>query len=206
MPEHPWEAIYAREGRVFNEPFPRFPEVAQVFEAARCSRILDLGCGSGRHAIEFARRGFSSFGLDISVTGLSLAMEWAAEKGVPAALTRADVRLPLPFCASSFDGLLSTQVIHHAYLAQIRVTIAEIHRILRPGGLAFITVAGSWHEGGPFEEVEPSTYIPCTGSEAGLPHHVFSAGELRSEFSAFQVQEITSRDEGRVLAGWVRKP
>jgi len=47
----------------------------------RISRILDLGCGTGRHAIEFARRGFDVTGVDFSEAMLTR----ARERGAPGA-------------------------------------------------------------------------------------------------------------------------
>lgn len=203
---HPWENIYARDGHIFHEPFPGFDEVVRIFRENSCEFILDLGCGSGRHAVHLAKAGFSALGADISLTGLKLAYDWAQEEASNLPLVIIDMRVRLPFATSKFDGVFSTQVIHHAKLEEIRRTIEEIQRILQPGGLAFITVAARKDEGGPFEEIEPATYVPQTGSEAGLPHHIFTEENLRYEFRNFEVLEITHRADGKVLAVWVKKP
>jgi SAM-dependent methyltransferase len=202
---HPWEKIFAMDGRVFHEPFPRFDEVVRSFKENGGECVLDLGCGSGRHAVHLAKAGFRAVGADISITGLKLAQDWAQEETANLPLAQMDMRVGLPFADSIFDCVFSTQVIHHAKLEEIRTTIKDIQRILLPGGLAFITVAARTNEGGPFEEIEPSTYVPQTGSEAGLPHHIFTEEDLRYEFRTFEILEITLRDNGKVLAVWVRK-
>jgi SAM-dependent methyltransferase len=202
---HPWESIYAKDGRILLEPFPGFDEVVRIFCENGCECILDLGCGSGRHSLHLAKAGFSVLGADISMAGLRLAHDWSQEEAANIRLAQIDMRMGLPFATSIFDGVFSTQVIHHARLDQIRTTISEIHRILQPGGSAFISVAGRKDEGGPFEEIEPATYVPQTGSEAGLAHHIFTAEDLRYEFRTFKVIEITQRDDGKVLAIWVKK-
>ena len=202
---HPWESIYKREGRVFTEPFPRFKAVAKIFAQQQCHRILDLGCGNGRHVVALIKEGFKPIGLDISSSGLRLTGEWLEEEGMKAGLVKADARRFLPFESDSFDGLLSTQVIHHALLSEVRVTIAEMWRVLTKGGIAFVTVAGRKHEGEAYEEVEPGTFVPIDGTEEGLPHHLFTEDELRSEFGAFQIREIRRRAEGKVLALWLMK-
>jgi SAM-dependent methyltransferase len=203
--KHPWENIYAKDGRVFLEPFPGFKDVVRVFRENNCESIIDLGCGSGRHAVYFAKEGFSVLGADISLTGLKLAQDWSQEEATTFPLALIDMRVGIPFAASTFEGVFSTQVIHHAKLEQIRNTINEIERILQPEGIAFITVAARKDEGGPFEEIEPATYIPQTGSEAGLPHHIFDEENLRYEFRKFEVLEITQRADGKVLAIWIKK-
>jgi SAM-dependent methyltransferase len=202
---HPWESIYKREGRVFTDPAPGFEAAVKEFTRRRCRRILDLGCGSGRHLVVLTKEGFNAVGLDISCSGLRLSCEWLAEEGLQAGLVRADARYSFPFEAESFDGLLSTQVIHHALLSEVRITIAEIWRVLTDGGIAFVTVAGRKHEGEAYEEVEPGTYIPLEGTEKGLSHHIFTEEELCSEFRMFQIREISRRDEGKVLAAWLVK-
>lgn len=155
-PSEPWELIYQKEGRVFHEPFPAFPNLVKEFRNYHCERILDLGCGSGMHVVHLAKAGFRLSGLDNSPTGLCLARDWLQEEGLPARLVLADMRLPLPFRPETFDGLLSTQVIHHAKLATVLGTIAEIWRVLTWGGIAFVTVPAQHDPDGSFEEIKCS--------------------------------------------------
>ena len=204
--DHPWETIYRREGRVFPRPFPRFGEVVDDFNAHGCRVILDLGCGSGRHVVHLASQGFKVLGLDISPTALGLTQSWLREEGHEATLILADTRQPLPFHDRCLDGVLSTQVIHHAPIADVRMAIKEIHRVLVRGGLAFVTVSGQRDPGIEFEEIEPGTFVPQSGPEAGLPHHIFDVDELRAAFCAFELMDVSIRAEGAVLAVLARKP
>jgi SAM-dependent methyltransferase len=203
--EHPWERIYQKEGRFFEAPFPRFGEIAQDFRKNGCVTILDLGCGNGRHTVHLAKAGFDVTGLDISPTGLRLAQNWLDEESLEAPLVQADTRHPLPFKDGAFEGLLSTQVIHHALLAEVRATIREIWRILAVGGLAFVSVAGRIHDDTAYVEIEPGTYLPQTGSEAGLAHHIFNRATLREAFGLFRVEYVERRDGGRVIVSLVQK-
>lgn len=111
---HAWEQIYRQEGLTLDDPFLRFPELVEEFREHKCERILDLGCGSGRHVLALARNGFEVVGLDAAPTGISLAKAWIAEQGDHAQLVLGDLSYPLPFRSESFDGLMATQVIHHA--------------------------------------------------------------------------------------------
>jgi SAM-dependent methyltransferase len=203
--DHPWDAIYKTEGRFFPEPFPRFNEVVQAFKDHRCSEILDLGCGSGRHLVHLVKEGLTAFGLDISPTGLRLTREWMVEEGLEADLVLADMREPLPFRDGSFRGVLSTQVIHHARIAAVRRAIHEILRVLVSGGVAFVTVSGR-KDDVESEEIEPGTIVPMTGPEKGLPHHIFSEEALKKEFRDFHLMDVSIRAEGKVLAVLAVKP
>lgn len=202
---HPWENIYARDGRIFTEPIPAFNSISQKFNQNQCRRILDLGCGNGRHVVALMNLGFETVGLDISSSGLILSREWLENEKMPANLVCGDMRHSLPFKENRFDGLISTQVIHHSLLSEIRLTISEIWRVMTDGGIAFVTVAGKKHADTPYNEIEPGTFIPLEGSEKGLPHHIFTEDELYREFELFQIQEISLRDKGRVRAIWLKK-
>lgn len=205
---HPWESIFAREGRVFTEKLPALDEMAAVFSAHRCRLVLDLGCGNGRHVIALSDLGFMVLGLDISRTGLELTRQWLGESELDASLLQADTRDRLPLADNSLDGILSTQVIHHALLEQVLLAISEIHRVLKPGGVAFVSVpcrAHSRRGTRPSRKIAPHTYLPLTGGEAGLPHYIFSKRRLRKAFQAFEIKGITERDRGRVLGIWVQK-
>jgi SAM-dependent methyltransferase len=195
-----WDDIFRKEGRVFHEPFQKFDELVCQFRGYGCSRILDLGCGSGRHVVQFAKQGFQIWGLEFSRTGLKLTNQWLNEEKLSAPLMEADMRGALPIQDEAFDGILSTQVIHHSRLGTIKRTISEIWRILDWGGLVFVTVPARRHAHEDYIEIEPNTFLPSEGSERGLPHHIFSIEELRSVFSDFRIIDASTRGEREVNA------
>ena len=92
-----------------------------------------------------------------------------------------------------------------AFGPEVLRTIGEIWRVLAPGGLAFVSVAGRIHGDTEYEEIEPGTYLPQTGSEAGLPHHIFDEERLREAFGAFEIEYLERRDQGRVIVVMGRK-
>jgi SAM-dependent methyltransferase len=70
-------------------------------------RLLDIGCGTARHVIHFARRGHCVVGADLSAHMIRVAREKARQASVPASLVRADmVDLPRLFQPGSFDYAL----------------------------------------------------------------------------------------------------
>jgi len=71
--------------------------------------------------------------------------------------------------------------------------------------VAYISVAAG-KDDEEFVEIEPGTIVPLTGSEARLPHHIFSEEELRLEFRDFQVMDISLRANGKVLVIVACKP
>ena len=65
-------------------------------------RVLDVGCGPGRHSLALARRGFTVVGVDISETFVRLARQAAEAEGLPATFVRAEWRGTGP--ERSFEG------------------------------------------------------------------------------------------------------
>lgn len=99
-------------------------------------RILDMACGSGRHSIELARRGFAVVGVDISGELIEIAnRDAAAEAGLEVSFVEGDLR-ELPFEAE-FDLVLNLNDGAIGYLEsdeENRRTFEIIARALRPGG------------------------------------------------------------------------
>jgi SAM-dependent methyltransferase len=108
-------------------------------------RLLDLGCGGGRHAYEAMRRGARVTALDASETELkdvSTVMDELSrhdETGADGvgAVVCADA-LQIPFRDGSFDRVIAAEVLEHVPGDQ--VAMAELARVLRPGGSLAVTV------------------------------------------------------------------
>jgi SAM-dependent methyltransferase len=113
-------------------------------------RVLDLGCGGGRHAFEVYRRGASVVAFDLDpaelgpVTGMFGAMREAGEvegSGPGAAAVVSGDATAMPFEDGAFDRVIAAEVLEHVLDDQQAMN--ELARVLRPGGLAAVTVP-SW--------------------------------------------------------------
>ncbi len=108
-------------------------------------RVLDMGCGAGRHAFEMYKRGADVIALDQDADELSTVSEWFAamreEGGLPAG-AEADVKqgdaLDLPFADGEFDRVVASEVLEH--IPDDARAIGELVRVLRPGGTIAVTV------------------------------------------------------------------
>jgi ubiquinone/menaquinone biosynthesis C-methylase UbiE len=109
------------------------------------TRVLDLGCGGGRHAFEVLRRGADVVAFDMDQTELDnvaamfAAMDKAGE--VPPGGTGETLQgtaLDMPFDEGGFDRVIAAEVLEH--IPDDMAAMAEIFRVLRPGGTAAITV------------------------------------------------------------------
>jgi ubiquinone/menaquinone biosynthesis C-methylase UbiE len=108
-------------------------------------RLLDLGCGGGRHAFEAAKRGAKVIALDAGSDEVSKvrdtlgAMVEAGEISDPTGTgaIRGDA-LHLPFPDGAFDRVIAAEVLEH--IPDDSDAMRELVRVLRPGGLMAITV------------------------------------------------------------------
>ena len=98
---------------------------------------LDLGCGTGWHVKRLHELGFRRvFGLDNSVAQLNKARHNAGVE--ESYLCLSDIR-HLPCADASIDFAYAINVIHHLESrAEQEATLAEIHRVIKPGGLFFL--------------------------------------------------------------------
>ena len=185
-----WERQYEK-GYFLNEPIhDELPAIVQRFKADDVHRVLDHGCGTGRHTVYLAKQGFEVFGLDIAPTGLSATIHKLAAEGLAGHVSLADI-LQMPYEDAFFDAIISIRVIHHNRLAVIQQTVKEMRRVLKPNGLMWVTVPvpkghGSKHG----KEIEPGTWVPTHGIEKGLPHHLFTEEGLRQLFQHFKILEF----------------
>ncbi|MFD3683931.1 class I SAM-dependent methyltransferase [Nocardiopsis sp. NPDC058631] len=98
-------------------------------------RILDAGCGAGPLAAALRDRGADVTGIDASAEMLALARR---RLGDDTDLRVVDLGGPLPFADGAFDDVVASLVLH--YLEDWGPTLAEMRRVLRPGGRLIASV------------------------------------------------------------------
>ncbi|MGC4933970.1 class I SAM-dependent methyltransferase [Gordonia sp. DT30] len=159
--------------------------------------VIDIGAGQGRHSFEMFRRGADVIAFDQSESDMGDVAEMfdamMAENQVPAAAkARAEVgdALRLPYADNSFDVVLMSEILEH--IPSDEAAIAEMVRVLRPGGLAAVTVPRYWPEkvcwalSDEYHEVE------------GGHVRIYKASELAGKLSAAGL-EVTGTDHAHAL-------
>jgi ubiquinone/menaquinone biosynthesis C-methylase UbiE len=192
---HPWELAWRDERWAeTSPPLPGVVDFADDLKREGAKRVLDLGCGAGRHSILLGKAGFQVVALDISETALTILegrLKTASIDNVT--LVRHDM-LELPFIDNYFDGVICTNVLHHGKLAQIKQATREVNRVMKKGALAFVVALSTADfRRGNGRKLEPNTYVFTKGEEQGIIHHFFARQELQSRFKKFAILSFEER-------------
>jgi SAM-dependent methyltransferase len=190
MTKDRWDAIYKEwDTSDVDESMPR---IVDIFERENVRRILDFGCGSGRHTIYLAEKGFDVYGIDISKEGVKKTAQKLRDKGLHAILSTGSIYHELPYDADFFDSIISVKVIYHGTIENIRKAIKEMERVLRPKGLIFVTLRKPVPKSQmrPSVKIAPRTYAPVKGRENGVLHYIFNKNLLKKEFRAFKIRDL----------------
>lgn len=191
-----WDRRWASaEGRAdWLEPEPEVRDVVPVLKARGAKTVLDLGCGVGRHALFLAEAGFAVEAIDGSPIGIAEADRSAAARGLRLKLQEAPADA-LPFGEGTFDYVLSWNVIYHGNQGDVGRRLAEIWRVLRPGGLYQGTMLPTRNSNyGLGRRIAPDTFVNDAIEERAHPHYYCDAAGVVALFAGFELLSLTQRE------------
>ena len=142
-------------------------------------RVLDLGCGNGRHTKWLGDSGASVTGLDLSQYAVTTTRRKTAN--LKAATTVRATFSALPFPDQSFDGALAYCALSHGRRDDCERAVLEVIRVLKIGGWAvFYLLSDEDFRFGSGVCVDDNTYRFSTGPEAGIEHYFFPRAAIAS--------------------------
>ena len=153
-------------------------------------RLLEVGCGIGVDSIQLAKRGFQVTAVDLTENALAVARQFAARREATV-----DFRLGnaegLDFPDESFDAIYSFGVLHHT--PDIKRSVAEVHRVLRPGGTAYVML---YHRNSLVNLMHRALRLPYESPRDRKDHcpvvYTFSRSGVRKLFRDFASVEVHS--------------
>jgi malonyl-CoA O-methyltransferase len=180
-----WAAVYDHDANPLQGL--EGPIVRAAVGDVRGLTVLDLGCGTGRHALWLAAAGAAVTGVDFSEGMLAEARRKPGAEAIRFIVH--DLHLPLPF-AAEFDLVVSGLVLEH--LRELDGFFAEARRVLRPGGRA---VVSAMHPAMLLRGAQARFTDPATGEvvqPGSLAHSVgaFVMAAVRAGFRLTGVEEI----------------
>jgi SAM-dependent methyltransferase len=169
----------SRERAAWEQPDELVRAIVPELRRRGVRDVLDLGCGVGRHALFLAEAGFLAVGTDASKSGIDHASDLAVDAGIRATFHVEDF-LNLSFDDESFDYVVAWNVIYHGDGAVASRALAEIARVLRPGGLLQSTMLSKRNAAfGLGTEVAPDTFVDDLGADdKSHPHFYCDAPSL----------------------------
>lgn len=109
-------------------------EIPRLLQLTGNSRVLEIGCGSGRYALQLAETvGCSLLGVDINESGIRNGNALARDRSLSDRVTfqHCDVSQKLPFTHASFDAAFANDVLCH--IPRRESVLRELFRVLKPG-------------------------------------------------------------------------
>lgn len=191
-----------------NRYRPKYPSETVVqfvfrnFERDGKTKVLDLGCGAGRHVFFMAKEGIVPYGLDYSDEGIEYTKEMLTKYGLSKFVKNisSGSATMLPYENDFFDGIICYGVLYYLRLEEIRQAVSEMKRILKSGGKVLVvvrTIEDYRFDRRNLVEGENHTIIVseenesrCANSENGMHMHFFDEQELRELFSDFKKVDI----------------
>lgn len=157
-----------------------------IFNDKGYNKILDLGCGTGRNSLFFAKYEFEVFASDICEKSINTLKNKIYNKNISNIKVYNQSFTDILFKDRFFDAVVCTSVLHHAKLKDIKRAIKEIYRVLKPKGcLIFDILSKDDLSYGLGETIEENTFIGSREGEEGIPHHYTYIIELENLLEEF---------------------
>lgn len=153
-----------------------------------CKRILDLGCGNGKHSIYLNSSGFDIYASDIDCSRI---IRNAKKLNLSNLTIREHSFTAIPYDDNFFDAVICTSTLHHAVISDIKQGINEIYRVLKPNGyfvFDFISTLDASYGLG--TKIEENTFIGSRTGEENIPHHYTDENELEALLNNFSFATI----------------
>ena len=204
-----WERVFSSRswGAYPNEELVRF--VGRHFRGEidrNKLRVLEVGCGPGPNVWFLVREGFQVAGIDCSPTAIRQAKEKLVRERLPSEPPTVDLRLgsfcSLPWKDQEFDLVVDVEALYANTMADIRMSVAEILRTLKPGGRFFGAMFGVRTTGSNSgETIEPRTQRlpvagPCAGNQLAHFFDFHELSDIFANFSQLTVDHLHRTDAG----------
>jgi ubiquinone/menaquinone biosynthesis C-methylase UbiE len=169
--------------------------VQEILGDVRGLKVLDLGCGTGRHALWLAGAGAAVTAVDFSERMLAEARRKPGADAVD--FVAHDLHEPLPLPSESFDLLVSGLVLEH--IRELEPFFAESRRVLRPAGRAVIS---AMHPAMFLRGAQARFTDPDSGElvQPGSIAHAIGAFVMAAVMADFRLSAIVERAPDEALA------
>ena len=188
-----WNTLHSYER--FRPKYPSehlvrfiFTQFPRDLKSRNGLKILDIGCGAGRHTVFLAQEGFQTYACDISEKGIKCLKEELRVKNLSATVVKSDMEKIL-YPDNFFDGVVSYGVFYYNDSKGYENAISEMQRVLKKGGKAFVfsrTIDD--YRYGKGTKIEKNTFVLdiADTNEKDMTMHFLDRDEINAKFSEFE--------------------
>ncbi len=198
-----YEKLYADRDQ--QEAVDMIDLLGKLLPTKGYSKVLDLGCGRGRHSIEFARRGYDVTGLDLSERALEIARQKTKKEGLQVEFIQGDMRVPIQTEGQTqiFDLVLNlfTTFGYFDDSADDERVVDAIAEMVRPQGWFVLDFMNpEWVR----KTILPYESRSMDGVTVQIRRWIESGSEVTGEYDIVK-KEITFRDDHGQESGIFRE-
>lgn len=187
-----WKIVNANKEREWLLPSQEVYYLIDRWKTLNKKSVLDLGCGIGRHALLFSKRGFNTYGLDLSEDAIMKAKAYSDINNAKIEYVVADM-LNLPYGSQTMNAVFAYYSISHTDTSGVIRILEEIRRILTINGECYLTF-GSKNSWGYKEEwpiVDDNTKIRIEdGPDNGVPHFFADSELIYNLFEKYEIIDL----------------
>lgn len=193
-----WEIPDTRIQKSLELMLVRYPDSAE----RKKIKVLDIGCGAGRHALLLSDAGFDVYACDASESSVVLVDRALSAKGIEDHVLKAGMTA-LPYESESFDWVIAWNVLYHGSFFDLIMATGEVQRVLKKGGRfegAFISKRNAHFGSGIF--IDEHTWMDDTVSDKAHPHCYTSRENLETLLAGFRIVELEEYLQKNYADAW----
>lgn len=177
-----WNELFKDKSLVIAEPNPNFVEFFEdLTKRARLSKVIDLGCGTGRHSLYVADKGFYVHAVDEAETALEHLRMVSCGRNIKISMYNLS---DLSGIDEKYDLGICVNVLGHGRIGELERMFCEIERVINKGGYIFLVVTPAdfikYVKLPGTVEIEKNSYLGIDAPDGDIVHHFYSEEELRS--------------------------
>lgn len=181
-----WNEIYQKQGEIQKGILPTVVDAIKKFKEFEVKKVLDLGCGMGRHSIYLKEAGFEVTSVDISEKAVETTKKKAMDLGYRIDASICDMRV-LPFKDGTFDAVLCVWTSGHGTAEDMGKHALEMLRVVKENGIVFVDYPSVDDERfGIGNEIEKNTFTDNMPGEEKIPHHYSNEQEISKVYEGYK--------------------
>ena len=195
-----WENLHSKKR--FRPLYPAesivrflFTNFSHELNERKNIKIIDIGCGAGRHTRLCSEQGFNTYAVDFSKKGVVESEKLLADSNLKAQFSVADMG-DLPFETETFDGAISFGVFYYTDSTGMKRAISEMYRVLKQGAKAIVVSRTDedfrFNKG---DKLEDSTFLLNNETnENNVVMHFINEKKIVDYYSEFTKVEYIKND------------